>query len=133
MNLRIHYGTVRYGQFFPDDPKKYYRALYRNEGKEVEITVRRKRKKRSGRENRYYWAVIVDILANHLGYTPQEMHEALKWELLRIRHRGKPDTVKSTADLSTVEFEDYCSRARMWASAELGCYIPLPNEVDYDY
>jgi hypothetical protein len=28
-----------------------------------------------------------------------------------------------------VEFEEYCSNIRKWASQELNIYIPKPNEV----
>jgi hypothetical protein len=45
---------------------------------------------------------------------------------------GMPPTVRSTSDLSTIEFEEYCSKIRMWASKELGVYIPSPNEPDLD-
>jgi hypothetical protein len=35
---------------------------------------------------------------------------------------------RSTATLSTLEMEDYLARVREFASMELGCYIPEPNE-----
>ena len=100
---------------------------------DVELTVGKPRKQRSNAENNYYWGVIIEILRNHIGYTAEEMHEALKWKFLK-RHGEKVyqlPTIRSTADLSTVEFENYMSEIREWASIEMGCYIPLPNEVKY--
>jgi len=35
---------------------------------------------------------------------------------------------KSTAELTTKEFEEYTTSIRQWASQELGVYIPTPNE-----
>ena len=36
---------------------------------------------------------------------------------------------KSTTELSTVEFEDYVAKIRMWAASFLSLIIPLPNEI----
>lgn len=108
--------------------ERYLRGLA---GKPVELVVRRRRKQRSDRQSRYYWGVIVSILAEHFGYRREEMHEALKFEFLRV----DPDdtrplaTVRSTTSLSTVEMEDYLDAVRMWALTEYEVLIPLPNEV----
>lgn len=96
----------------------------------VAVTVEPYRATRSDRQNRYYWAVVVELLASELGYTKDEMHEALKWKFLRIE-RDLP-TVKSTSKLNTKEMEEYHAQIRMWASAELGIFIPDPNSIDYD-
>ena len=86
--------------------------------------------KRSMNENNYYWAVIVKILGDHFGYTPEEMHEALKFKFLRIENPGKPTTVRSTAseDFTTIDAETYYENIRRWAAIEYGVVIPLPNE-----
>jgi len=42
--------------------------------------------------------------------------------------RRKLTRTRSTTDLTTVEFEDFCSRVRTWASKTLKIIIPLPNE-----
>ena len=73
---------------------------------------------------------MVAILGDHCGYDPEEMHLALKFKFLRKGKEGL-ETVTSTTDLSTVEFESYLERIRRWASLDLNCFIPQPNEVDY--
>lgn len=86
---------------------------------------------RSIRQNAYYWSVVVGSVARVLEYTPEKTHEALRWKFLP--HRGQVLPVaESTADLSTLEFEEYLSRVRTWASVSLGCFIPLPNEYAPD-
>lgn len=88
---------------------------------------------RTSRENRYYWPVVVGILADEFGNTPKVMHEILKMEQgLRETcvHKGKRyEVAKSTTEYTTSEFEAYLSRCRIWAS-EQGVFIPLPNEKD---
>lgn len=100
-------------------------------GGRVRIVVSREKKVRSLDQNSYYHGVVVDLLAEHCGYTHDEMHDAIKWQFLKKEDPGKPlPTVGSTAELSTVEFEELMARIREWAATEFGMWIPLPNEVE---
>lgn len=90
------------------------------------FTIKKQYKDRSRNENSYFHGVVLPILSQHLGYTPQEMKGIVKF------HFG----VKSTSMLTTVEFEKFMSDIRMWASDPDGCincYIPLPNEIEWFY
>lgn len=100
------------------------------EGQEVEISIGKFRKKRSGQQNKYYWSCVVAAIAEAAGYsTAEEAHDALRLHfLLKHQDRGMP-TIGSTTDLSTVEFEDYLAKVRQLAAEMFGIYIPLPNEV----
>jgi hypothetical protein len=40
---------------------------------------------------------------------------------------------QSTTKLSTIEMEDYLEKIRVFASRELGCFLPKPNETEFDY
>lgn len=105
-------------------------------GGRVRIVVSREKKVRSLDQNSYYHGVIVYRLAQALGYTEPEMHDALKYEFLRqeqgaVGTSGKPLVkIGSTAALSTVEFEELMQRIREWALAEFDIRLPLPNEVE---
>ena len=110
----------------PEDFRAYCRGL---RGQRVQLIVRKPSRQRSQNENRYYWGVVIALLAEHCGYTPEEMHEALKFAMLRTHEDGPLPSVKSTAQLSTTEFEDYLERIRIWAATELGVVVPLPNEA----
>ena len=95
------------------------------------MPIEPKEKNRSLRQNSYYWGVVTKLLSDHFGYTPDETHESLKMEFLKVHNDGKPDTIKSTTNLSTAEMEDYLSRVRIWASAEWQVFIPEPNECEW--
>lgn len=95
------------------------------------------RKDRSNQQNRYYWGVVLKALGDHTGYTPDEIHEFLKQNFLHrnyiriVTKKGTPlkaNIVRSTTDLTTTEFEDFMTKVRQWASLELSCWIPEPNE-----
>ena len=106
----------------------------KNKNKLLYFTISRKYKKRSIPENNYYWGVIIEMLYKHsnrfAGYTKQEIHDALRWQHLRIERIGKPPSVRSTADESftTKDAEEYYEMIRIEASVEDGITIPLPNE-----
>lgn len=100
------------------------------EGQEVWAQFAKKKKRRSDNQNAYYWGVVVKMLGDHLGMTPEEVHDALKWKFLRKSVSGL-DTTRSTASLTTTNFEDYLQAVRTWASTELAFNLPLPNEVDF--
>lgn len=101
-------------------------------GKRVTLTIGENKPERSGNQNAYYWGVVLKTIGDELGYTQDELHEALKWKFLRKEaepDKFRPfDTVRSTAKLKTDEFEDYLDRVRMWAASEMGIVVPLPNE-----
>lgn len=134
MKRKFH-GTIHKGRLVLDDKdgfKLHIDTLGNNKDKtqRVTVTLCKFRKARSTNQNSYYHGVIVRMLADELGYTDEEMHEAIKWQFLQ-KKGAKIPTVRSTSDLSTVEFEDLMSRIRTWASSELKVYLPAPNEVDF--
>jgi hypothetical protein len=121
-----------------DEPKIFQNWLVSKfkEEDRVTIQIKKKRNRRSqgetgrGNQNGYYHGVVIPILCDYFGYTPEEMHEALKYKFNRlpeIEYEGLPK-IMSTASLNTVEFEEYMSKIRSWASADHGIYIPQPNE-----
>lgn len=123
--------TSKDKQCFIDQVRLQKSLAELKEGEYV-LTIKKRVKERTNRENKYYWSVIVEILADHTGYTKDEVHECLKLKFLS-EEDVRTGLVKlgSTADLSTIEFEKFCSDVRQWASRDLSCYIPLPNEENY--
>lgn len=127
-------GIVTNGQLEIEDKEKLSKYLRGIEGK-VSIIIKRYRDRldRSNNQNKYYWSVPVDLIAEYTGYTPDETHEALRMMFLRKYDDRIMPSIRSTTELSTVEFEDYMKQIRQWASMDLQLYIPLPNETEYDY
>ena len=129
----VHRGHVTEGGTLAlDDPARFKASLQAYRGKAVEVVVRRPKSQRSDPQNRYYWSVLVAMIADYCGYTTDEAHEALKWQFLRRPADvvGAPDTVRSTTSLSTAEFADYCERIRTWAAVDMGLAIPDPGRVE---
>lgn len=130
-----HRITVENGKVKFVDLDLFNQELVRYEGKEATLIIKPLRKSRSDNQNRYYYGVVIKILSEELGFLPDEMHEVLKQKFLTSEtiKIGSEEfvIVKSTASLNTVEFEEYLSQIRSWASMDLNTLIPLPNEVEY--
>ena len=109
------------------------------EGKEIEIIIKRKYKSRSISENKYYWGVVIVqwqmLIFEEWGesYSKEEMHEFLKincnYKYKTIKGTGEEIKIpQSTAQLQTIEFEDYLERCRRKAFEYFNTIIPMPNE-----
>ena len=121
-------GSVNNGELKLVHSDLFKRYLHSLRG-EVELVVRKWRKKRTDKQNRYYWGVVIPILCESFGYSNEEMHEALKWKFLKNRKSDKLVTVKSTAGLSTIGFNNYVDGIVRW-SAQEGIVIPDPDQID---
>lgn len=126
----MFYATVEDGKLLFDSTELFRHQIRSFEGKDVDVIVRKHRKDRTHRQNRYYWSVVVNIAAEHFGYLPEEMHDAYKMLFLRMHEDGKPETTRSTTTMSTIEFNEYVEKCRQWC-AEQGVVIPDPETVDY--
>lgn len=102
----------------------------------VEIAISRKRATRSQEQNAWYWSCLVGLVAEHTGYSPNEIHEVYKAKFLPKRLamcdgngeiKGEFVIGGTTAKLTTVQFSDYCEEIRAWAAQDLGVHIPDPR------
>lgn len=123
-------GEVRGGKLDADTRQWIADYIRTFDGKRIAVTVKLHKATRSTRANRYYWGVVVKMLAEHCGYDPDEMHQALAMKFLRIEDcpvTGVPRR-KSTPKCDTTEFAEYvdcCIRL----AAELGVVIPDSNTI----
>jgi NinB protein len=102
----------------------------------VEITIRRRYATRSQEQNRFYWGVLVDTLAQAMageGWTEDDTHKFLKAQFLpkRLaaidrngRIHGEYVVGGSTRRLTVGEFADYLRAIETWMVDELGLVLP---------
>ncbi|MFX1313953.1 MAG: hypothetical protein ACFFHD_15285 [Promethearchaeota archaeon] len=113
------------------DRDKFNNFLLSCQDGNYELVFRKKRKLRSLEQNRAYWGIIIDILSNEFGYSKDECHEAIKMKFLSVKgEANKPDYIRSTTELSTLEFETLCREIREWAYSEYNIIIPEPNQYE---
>lgn len=110
------------------------------DGKQIEVTVRRKRKRRSNPQNAYLWGVVYQTIVNYLNaegdeyYTVEDIHSLMGYSFL-LKDTYDPNTgevigkrIVSTTKFTTTEMMDYVAQIQKWASETLDLYIPDPNE-----
>lgn len=102
------------------------------------VTIRSK-KNRSIPQNRYYWGAMLPMIKkglNEAGYnevkTINDAHEVVKGLFLKKYISNNEGTALeisgSTAELTTVEFNELIEKVQQWAAEFLGIEIPDPNE-----
>ncbi len=121
MRAPIFFGNVEKGRIVLDNKERFIPYLKSFEGKRIELVLREKRTTRSGGQSRYYWGVVLAMLADHTGHSKEEMHDILK-EIFKV---------ESTAKLKTQEFEYYLSQIKIWAAEFYNLPIPDPQTIDY--
>ena len=106
-------------------------------GTKLDITIRKHSEKRSNEQNRYYWGIVIPILADHFGHdNAEEMHEDLKQEFNPVPSKINPEKIigGSTTKLSTIDFfsadTSYIERIIRWASMEHGVFVPPPKKSE---
>lgn len=105
----------------------------------LEIIIERKHATRSLAQNALYWGVYVTVLAEHTGYTRDEIHEVLKAKFLPRRIaladgqgevRGEFLIGQTTTRLNKIEFGEYLRSIQQWAAEDLDVVIPDPPSAD---
>lgn len=111
------------------------KAIAQHEGKEVEVTIRRKRSKRTVDQNSYYWACmeVVSFAMFELGnlWDKVKCHDFFKAQFLRkveFVNGVEVMSIGSTAGLGKSEFSDYMARVDEWCMDHLGFNLPKPED-----
>jgi len=135
----IFYGSIEKAKLKLINPKRFNDYIYSLNGKNVEVTVAEKGKRRTIQSNKYYWAVVVKMICDENGSdfnNEQErnlIHEILKQMFApkkEIKWRNEIKIVPcSTTELLTTEFSEYIESIKRWASMELNLVIPDPEEI----
>jgi len=94
----------------------------------------REKRQRSLPQNKYLFGVVIPTLINETedfgGWDSYSVYKWLEWKFLNdYPDDGKPREWVHIKNLDTVNFEKLMTFAREWASIDLSCYIPTPNEV----
>lgn len=109
-----------------------------DESKEYIITIKKKQKIRSNRQNRYYFGIVLPLVLRGLRnagfdvHSKEDAHDIVKCKFLKVDIENDSGefitSFKSTKEMSTQEFKEFIDNVQYWASEYLNEYIPSPNE-----
>ncbi len=97
---------------------------------------------RSIQANRYYWGIVIPLIAGHVGMNKEDLHELLKFKfnkgiVLDPESGEVLEIPKTTTNLKVAEFQSYIEAVKQWATEFLGVIFPevdeLPNEISVLY
>ena len=119
--------------------KEFAKRISIFNGKDIILSVTRKKKTRSNNQNRYYWGCVIpiikDAIDNSIGEssTNEDIHHILKCKFnsKKIVNESTGEVLEvpmDTKDLITTDFEVYMNECRRFASEFFDIYIPEPNE-----
>jgi hypothetical protein len=110
------------------------------EGKDVLLTIEKKRRKRSNDQNAFYWGVALPLVQAGLKdatgeiFSAEIIHEEVLRDLRPFRELANIQTGETknirvrTSEMTTSEFMDYIAEIQRWSAEFLGINIPNPNE-----
>jgi len=138
MDKIVYFGEVRDNGVHIFNRKRFDAEIQVLNGKQVEITIRKKRRTRSLEQNAYYWGVVVPMIRKGLNdagwkFGLEQSHELMKAKFLQIEivNEDTGEIIKSigtTTNISTSEMMDYIASVQQWAAEFLSITIPDPGE-----
>jgi len=84
-----------------------------------EVVIRKKDKKRTNQQNKYYWGVVLETFSNETGFTKEELHHQFAAKFIGVNRFTVKDESgedielaipKSTTELSTEAFNEYIDK-----------------------
>ena len=131
------------------DPKGWENHKNTFRGKEADIILKKRVKQRSRAEEKYYYAVVVAMVAEEMGTSREAAHEFMANMFLRVEEMSpagfRYTRTMSTTELGNERYDHYIFKECVpWAAlptdeeiglsqeSGLGLYLPLPNETDYE-
>ena len=120
-------GSIKGGKLLIECRNSMVRAIQAYDDCPVAIKIETIKELRSIYQNAYYWGVVLAVISDHTGHTPEELHDAFKKMFLPKRFvvvgKQEIELDGTTTALSTVDFSHYIDRIAAKA-AELGIEVP---------
>lgn len=136
------------GRLYVDNQGGFSSYLQSLNGKELEVIVKPKVKVRSRKEEKYFHAVVVRMVAEAMSIEDESAKEFLRRLFLTVEERSADGKYRYTRVLSTTDLDDkgyreFWEKCIRWAilptkpsglslDSGLELYIPYPNECDWD-
>ena len=138
-------GTVdKNGRIIINNLERVKGLLLQYKDKEIQVSVKKANKRRSAKQNRWYWGVAIKTIQEELlriegePYEKEDIHHYILSEVVKTKFRTKEvmgklitySETKSTSSMTTKEFETFKFQLQVHF-ANRGIDIPEPNEDCY--
>ena len=124
------YGRIIGGKVKLLNRSGFDALIKRLDGFEIDVLIRKHRKDRTLSQQGYLWGGIYQFIADHTdGWTKEDVHDAMRQMFLTDR-TGPMPLLRSTTELSTVEFNEYIERIAQFCAETLELVIPEPEKME---
>jgi len=142
----IFTGKAINGKFVLDNDAVFKQFLAKNEGKKLKADVTRMFGRRTTPQNKYLWGVVYKLMAAALSdmtgepVTEEDVHREMSEKFdsttVRVTNKETGETelfkkVKSTQEMTTIEFSTRCQKLQKWSAQFLGIDIPDPTSIHW--
>ncbi len=119
-----------------DDPDRYRALLARLKADRVTVTVEKEVKAGSAKQRGYYFAVIVETLAEYWGLDEDDAHELIKLhcnkKIVEVVNKETGEVEEqtigaSTSGMNTEQWALFIERCQRWAAMEFHVVLPNPD------
>ena len=103
-----------------------------SEGWYFDLSKRRKVRTISQNRLERLWLACI---ADETGNDPNELHDYFKGKWIEPKEVilfGEKKLIYSTRDLNTIQFKNFLDKIQVFASAELGIILPIPEDKSWD-
>ena len=119
---------------FDDISSKLQLLLNTSPNGEYNLTLTRKRTKRTVDQNALMW-LWFSCIENETGTAKQDVHDyccrAFNYRVVEIN--GKQEKVAGgMSKLTTVTMTDFLNKVQAWAASELGIILPNPDDLEFE-
>lgn len=130
-------GQVTDGKLSDDVRRLISAAITAFDGKRIIVTLKAFHKKRSLKQNSFYWAAVIPMIVMKFReegdlIDGEEAHDYLMREVGKYTFRSQLTgnmLRRSSSDLTISEWEEFMTAIRAWA-APFNISVPFPNEAD---
>lgn len=132
--IPIFKAEIKNNSLIIEDTEKYNNWLFQLNENKVEVIIRKPKKIRSERQNRYYWGVVLKLISETTGESSEDLHNHFSYKWLSTNGKsGKLISKKSTTTLSTIEFAEYIDKIIIWGERFLNITFPEPESIELDF
>jgi len=129
---KIFTGKIYHQKLQLQNPDDFKALIVSLDGKDIELTLGKKKENRTLNQNDLMWAINT-LIANELGWEKEDLHEFFKEKFSpkkKITVKGVETIIpKGTSQFTKEEFSEYIERIKRFAAIELGIVIPESSEI----
>lgn len=131
----LHIAKLNGNVFKFREAKKWYKDLKKLDGKEVLVSIKEYKKQNYNTDlmRKFYFGVVLAIIADWSGYTKEECHDFCKAKFLTDKSGPIPRIGSvSRGSITTKKFKKLLEDIQLYFSTNHGVVIPDPNDKELE-